>query len=126
MNFSAVIRFTSSHSGTWNVGDGRVDSIDFVPSKDIAIRGISLHRSSSGTVGYTGQIRLKEESSNTVIASQRFDFTTDDSKTYFDQSFTTPGNVKAGLKYTIYLLRRWWTSLCFSQLWCSLCHLPVF
>ena len=88
---------------TWNVGDDRVDSIDFVPSKDIAIRGISLHRSSSGTVGYTGQIRLKEESSKAVIVSQGFDFTTDDSKTYFDQLFTTPGNVKAGVKYTITL-----------------------
>ena len=57
----------------------------------------------SGTSRFAGQIRLKEESSNTVIASQRFDFTTDDSKTYFDQSFTTPGNVKAGVKYTITL-----------------------
>ena len=88
---------------TWLVGDGYVDSIDFVPSKDIAIRGISLHRSSSGTIGYTGQIRLKEESSKAVIVSQGFDFTTDDSKTYFDQLFTAPGNVKAGVKYTITL-----------------------
>ena len=32
-----------------------------------------------------------------------FDFTTDDSKTYLDQLFITPGNVKAGVKYTITL-----------------------
>ena len=93
----------TSIQSTWLVGDGYVDSIDFVPSKDIAIRGISLHRSSNGTVSYTGQIRLKEESSKAVIASQIFDLTTDNSQTYFDQLFTTPGNVKAGVKYTITL-----------------------
>ena len=92
---------TNIGPSTWMVGEGRVDSIDFVPSKNITIRGISLHRSSSGTVNYTGQIRLKEEKA--VIADQRFNFTTDDSQTYFDQLFTAPGNVKAGVKYTITL-----------------------
>ena len=38
-----------------------------------------------------------------MIADQRFDFPTDDSQTYLDQLFTTPGNVKAGVKYTITL-----------------------
>jgi len=97
-----VNRF-SSISGSWNVGDGKVDSIDFVPSKSIAIRGISLHRSNSGTNSFTGLIRLKEASTKTVIATQNFAFTTDNSMTYFDQLFSTPTNVKAGLKYTISL-----------------------
>jgi len=99
----AVVTRLPTVSGTWNVGDGKVDAIDFVPSKDISIKGISLYRSSSGTVRFTGLIRLKEDSSKAVIASQMFNFTTDNSKTYFDQLFTTPGNVKAGVKYTITL-----------------------
>ena len=80
-----------------------MDSIDFVPTKSIAIRGISLHRSNSGTNSFTGLIRLKEASTKTVIATQNFAFTTDNSMTYFDQLFSTPTNVKAGLKYTISL-----------------------
>ena len=80
-----------------------MDSIDFVPSKSIAIRGISLHRSYKGTNLFTGLIHLKEASTKTVIATQNFAFTTDNSMTYFDQLFSTPTNVKAGLKYTISL-----------------------
>ena len=88
---------------SWNVGDGYIDSIDFIPSKSIAIRGISLHRSYSGTNRFTGWIRLKEASTKTVIATQSFAFTTDNSKTYFDRLFSTPTNVKTGIKYTITL-----------------------
>lgn len=85
----------------WHVQDGKVDAIDFVSSKDIEIRGISLFRSYTGTKTFTGLIQLKEGSS--VIASQMFDFTTDDAQTYFDQLFNTPSNVRAGVKYTITL-----------------------
>jgi len=100
---AVVTRFSTIDDYRWTVGGGFVDAIDFVPSKDITIKGIGLHRSFSGTVRFTGLFRLKEESSKAVIASQRFDFTTDNAKTYFDQLFTTPGNVKAGVKYTITL-----------------------
>jgi len=92
-------------SNSWSVKDGDVDAIDFVPSKNIMMRGISLHRIKvgDGIKRCTGLIRLKEDSSKKVITSQNFDFTTDDSQTYFDQLFTNPGNLKAGVKYTITL-----------------------
>jgi len=100
---AVVNRFSVLASG-WNVGDDRIDAIDFVPSKDISIKGISLYQSPSvKTVRFTGSIRVKEDSSKAVIASQIFDFTDDNSKTYYDQLFTTPGNLKAGVKYTITL-----------------------
>jgi len=101
-NISIVTRLPTL-SGSWRVGVGYVDAIDFSPSKDIAIRGISLCRAYDDIKTYTGVINLKEASSGELIISQTFNFTTDDSETYFDQLFTTPGNVKAGMNYTITL-----------------------
>jgi len=94
---------TISTTNFWYVGVGYVDAISFVPSKNIAIRGISLHRAYADIVSYSGVIRLREASSKDLIISQTFNFTTDDSETYFDQLFTTPGNVMAGMNYTITL-----------------------
>jgi len=100
---SIVTRLPTISGYAWYVGDGYVDAIDFAPSKDIAIRGISLHRAYEDIKTYSGVIRLKEASSDEVIISQNFNFTTDDSETYFDQLFTVPGNVMAGMNYTITL-----------------------
>jgi len=99
----SIVTRLPSISGSWWVGEGFVDAIDFTPSKDIAIRGISLHRAYEDIKTYSGVIRLKDASSEELIISQNFNFTTDDSETYFDQLFTTPGNVKAGMNYTITL-----------------------
>jgi len=101
----AILTRLPTMSNSWSVRDGYVDAIDFVPSKNIMMRGISLHRIKvgDGIKRCTGLIRLKEDSSKKVITSQNFDFTTDDSQTYFDQLFTSPGNLKAGVKYTITL-----------------------
>jgi len=100
---STVTRFSAPFSGSWYVGVGYVDAISFSPSKDIAIRGISLYRANEDIVSYSGVIRLRERSSKDLIIAQSFNFTTDDSETYFDQLFTTPANVMAGMNYTITL-----------------------
>jgi len=96
-----VLRLGTELSGGWSVGDSRVDAIDFVPSKDIKIKGISLHRSHIGSAHYKGLFRLKENPTKRVIATGNFDFTTDDSKTYIDKMFSSPASVTAGVMYTI-------------------------
>ena len=72
-------------------------------TRNLAIRGISLHRSYSGSATYTGLIELKEDATNRVITSQRFSYLTNADRSYVDQLFDTPGNVVAGVKYTITL-----------------------
>jgi len=99
---SIVTRLPTT-SGSWYVGVGYVDAIGFVPSKNIVIRGISLYRAYEGIVSYSGVIRLREASSKKLIISQTFSFTTDDSETYIEHLFATPGNVKAGTEYIITL-----------------------
>ena len=46
---------------------------------------------------------MKEDSTKRVIATRNFNFLTDDSKTYIDELFSSPANVRAGVKYTITL-----------------------
>ena len=72
-------------------------------TRDLAIRGISLHRSYSGSATFTGLIELKEDATKRVITSQRFSYFTNADRSYVDQLFSTPGNVVAGVKYTITL-----------------------
>merc|ERR1712106_261507 len=94
-----VVRLPTITS-SWYVGKGRVDAIDLVPSRNIVIRGISLLRSAagSGTKRLTGLIELKEDASKTVVTSQNFGYTENDDPAYYDQLFSNPGNVQAGVR----------------------------
>ena len=49
----------------------------------------------------TGFIHLREDSDKSVIAWQKFDYTENDDPDYYDQLFTYPGIVQAGVKYVI-------------------------
>ena len=49
----------------------------------------------------TGFIHLKEDSDKSIVTWQKFDYTENDAPDYYDQLFTNPGIVQAGVKYVI-------------------------
>ena len=53
----------------------------------------------SGADTRNGKIQLKETASKTIIITENFQFASNGN--YFDHIFSSPGNVKAGVKYTV-------------------------
>ena len=97
-----VIRLEGVPSNTgWSVKPGQVDAIDLTSSSNILIRGISLFGSVSGSDICNGKIQLKETASQTILHSENFQFTSNGKGDYFDHIFSSPGNGKAGVKYTV-------------------------
>ena len=95
-----VIRLTGTPSQHgWRVGPRRVDAIDLTSSSDILMRGISLFGSLSGADIRNGKIQFKETASKKIIISENFQFASNGN--YFDHMFSSPGIVKAGVKYTV-------------------------
>ena len=57
--------------------------------------------SHKGSAKHIGLIQLKETSSKSVVASQNFQFTANGEPQFYDQLFSSPASVMAGVKYTV-------------------------
>ena len=96
----AVLRLPTQ-DGAWNVRKGDVDAIDFVSTSTIQIRGIRMFGSLSGSANHSGLIQLQETLSQTVIASETFQYTSKEEQLYYDKLFSSQYGAKMGVKYTI-------------------------
>ena len=97
----SVVRFPGKPNKEWTVKPTQIDAIDFISSEEIHIKGLSLLGSSSGSASHSGCIQLKETSSQVLITSANFTFSSDGESGFYDQVFSSPQSVKAHKKYTV-------------------------
>ena len=97
---AAFVRLPTS-STAWSVGKGQIDAIDLTSSTNLLITGTSLFGSQGGSATHSGIIQLKETVSQTVIASEKFFFSSDGEPSYYDHVFSSPVETRAGVQYTV-------------------------